>query len=67
MSQYIYIYIYIGFVFFVLDAILTILFTLELMLNIFAHSNNWFQPFYSKGSNWFDAAIVSVSVCNVII
>ena len=37
------------------------------MLNIFAHSNNWFQPFYSKGSNWFDAAIVSVSVCNVII
>ena len=37
------------------------------MLNIFAHSNNWFQPFYSKGSNWFDAAIVAVSVCNVII
>jgi hypothetical protein len=56
-----------GFIFFILDAILTGLFTLELMLNIFAHSNNWFEPFYSKGSNCFDFAIVSISVYNVII
>jgi voltage-gated sodium channel len=56
-----------GFIFFILDAILTILFTLELLLNIFAHSNNGFEPFYSKGTNWFDAAIVIISVCNVIV
>jgi len=56
-----------GFIFFTLDAILTFLFTLELMLNIFAHSYNGFEPFYSKGSNWFDAAIVTISVCNVIV
>jgi voltage-gated sodium channel len=56
-----------GFIFFILDAILTILFTLELLLNIFAHSNNGFEPFYSKGTNWFDAAIVVISVCNVIV
>jgi hypothetical protein len=56
-----------GFTFFVLDAILTLLFTLELMLNIFAHSNDWFEPFYSKGSSWFDFVIVSISVCNVIV
>jgi len=56
-----------GFIFFILDAILTILFALELLLNIFAHSNNGFEPFYSKGTNWFDAAIVIISVCNVIV
>jgi hypothetical protein len=56
-----------GFIFFILDAILTGLFTLELMLNIFAHSNNWFEPFYSRGSNMFDFAIVSISVYNVTI
>jgi len=56
-----------GFIFFILDAILTFLFTLELMLNIFAHSYNGFEPFYSKGSNWFDAVIVTISVCNVIV
>ena len=53
--------------FFILDAILTALFTLELMLNIFAHSNNGFEPFYSKGTNWFDAMIVIISVCNIIV
>jgi voltage-gated sodium channel len=56
-----------SFIFLIFDAILTILFTLELMLNIFAHSNNGFQPFYSKGTNWFDAAIVIISVCNVVV
>jgi len=52
--------------FFVLDVVLTALFTVELLINICAHSNNGFQPFYSKGSNWFDAAIVLVSIANVI-
>ena len=56
-----------GFIFFILDAILTFLFTLELMLNIFAHSYNGFEPFYSKVSNWFDTAIVTISVSNVIV
>jgi hypothetical protein len=56
-----------GFIFFILDAFLTFLFTLELMLNIFAHSYNGFEPFYSKVSNWFDTAIVTISVSNVIV
>jgi len=56
-----------GFIFFILDAFLTFLFTLELTLNIFANSYNGFEPFYAKGSNWFDFAIVSISVCNVIV
>jgi hypothetical protein len=56
-----------SFIFFILDAILTFFFLLELMLNIFAHSYNGFEPFYSKGSNWFDTAIVIISVCNVIV
>ena len=51
---------------FILDTIITVLFTLELMLNVFAHSNNGFEQFYSKGANWFDAAIVIISIANVM-
>ena len=36
---------------FVLDAGVTGLFNIELFINIFAHSNNGFKPFYSRGSN----------------
>ena len=45
--------------FFILDAVITVLFAIELMVNIFAHSNDGFHPFYSKGSNW----CVCVCVC----
>ena len=38
--------------FFALDAVLTVFFALELMVNMFANSNNSFQPFYSKLTNW---------------
>ena len=50
-----------------LDATLTAVFTVELMINIFAHSNDGFRPFYTRGSNWFEAFIVVVSLCNVIL
>jgi hypothetical protein len=43
---------------FALDAVLTVFFALELMVNMFANSNNRFQPFYSKLTNW-----VCVCVC----
>jgi hypothetical protein len=45
--------------FFILDALITVLFAIELMVNLFAHSNDGFHPFYSKGSNW----CVCVCVC----
>jgi voltage-gated sodium channel len=54
-------------VFMALDASLTAIFTAELLVNIFAHSNNGFRPFYTRGWNWFDAFIVIVSLVNVIL
>jgi hypothetical protein len=47
--------------FFGLDAALTVLFTLELSVNMFAQSKDWFKPFYSKWSNW--CVCVCVCVC----
>jgi hypothetical protein len=38
-----------------------------LLINIFAHSNDGFKPFYSRPANWFDFAIVTVSLANVIL
>jgi len=49
--------------FFILDAVITVLFAIELMVNIFAHSNDGFHPFYSKGSNWCVCVCVCVCVC----
>ena len=42
---------YIESVFMALEATLTAVFTVELMINIFAHSNDGFRPFYARGSN----------------
>jgi len=52
--------------FFALYVVLTGFVMVEILINIFAHSNNGFQPFYSRGSNWFDTTIVIVSIVNVI-
>ena len=49
-----------------IDFFITGVFVIELFINIFAHSNDGFKPFYSDQSNWFDAAIVLVSVVNVV-
>ena len=54
-------------VFINLDLIITLVFVVELLINIFAHSNDGFKPFYSRPANWFDAAIVAVSLANVIL
>ena len=40
-------------VFFQLDLVVTGAFLLELLVNLFANSNDGFRPFYSRASNWF--------------
>jgi len=50
-----------------LDAATTCLFALELFINIFAHSNNHFEEFIARSSNWIDAFIVIMSVTNVLL
>ena len=52
---------------FVIDIVITTLFTIELCINIFAHSNHGFRPFYLRLWNWFDVTIVAVSLFNVIV
>ena len=47
------------------DISITVLFLLELLLNLFAHSNDWFKPFYSSVANWFDVFIVMVSLISL--
>ena len=50
-----------------LDVAVTTLFVVELLINIFANSNDGFKPFYTAAANWFDAFIVIMSVTNVIV
>ena len=52
--------------FFFIDAVITSLFTLELIMNIFCHSHNFVADFLCSVSNWFDALIVLASLSNVI-
>ena len=47
------------------DIAITVLFLLELLLNLFAHSNDWFKPFYSSIANWFDVFIVMISLISL--
>jgi hypothetical protein len=54
-------------IFMALDATLTAVFAAELLINIFAHSNDGFRPFYTRGWNWFDTFIVIISLANVIL
>jgi voltage-gated sodium channel len=53
-------------VFLDIDLATTILFTLELLLNIFAHSENKYHEFVTQYNNWFDIFIVAVSLFNAI-
>ena len=53
-------------VFFELDLVVTGAFLIELLVNLFANSNDGFRPFYSRASNWFDTAITVVSIITVV-
>ena len=51
-------------IFFGLDYIVTS-FTMDLMVNMFANSSNWFRPFYKESANSFDLLIVDVSLVSL--
>ena len=55
-----------GKVFLDMELAITIVFTLELALNIFAHSENKYREFVSQYGNWFDVFIVAISLFNAI-
>jgi hypothetical protein len=55
-----------GKIFFYFDCAVTGFFSLELLINIFAHSEHWFRPFYILPGNWFDAVILAILVGSVI-
>ena len=54
-------------VLFALDSTTTALFTIELFMNLFAHSQNNFLQFREKTSNWVDTFIVVMSISNVLL
>lgn len=53
--------------FILLDLIITAIFAAELLINLFANSDDGFRPFYTRAANWFDAGIVLGSVVNVVL
>ena len=54
-------------VFYTLDCIITGIYTLELAINFFAHSDNGARAFIARTANWFDCFIVVCSLTNVIL
>jgi hypothetical protein len=50
-----------------IDLATTILFTVELCFNLFAHSEHHFREFIVQRANWFDAFIVAISLFNVVL
>jgi hypothetical protein len=52
--------------FFSLDCAVTVCFALELLINIFALSENCFRLFYINPGNWFDVVLVAVLVVDLI-
>ena len=50
-------------VFVYLDMGITIVFVLELLINLFAHSNDNFRPFYSRPANWLLLATCYAASC----
>ena len=48
-----------------LDSIVTSFFTMDLMVNMFAKSSNWFRSFYTEPANSFDLLIVGVSLASL--
>ena len=52
-------------VFFMFDCIVTGCFAVDRIMNLLANSAHWFRPFYTDWQNWFDSAIVAVSVASL--
>ena len=53
--------------FFLVDLIVSSIFTLELVLNIFSHSENWCHDFLAQKSNLFDFFIVLCQLLSIFI
>ena len=51
--------------FFSIDSCITLLFTFELLLNIFCHSHNFIAEFVFHPENWFDVVIVVTSLLHL--
>ena len=49
------------------EVLMAVLFTLELLANIFAKSNDCFRPFISELMNLFDLFVVIVSVGSLLL
>jgi hypothetical protein len=52
-------------IFFALDIVVSGFFTIDLCINMFANSSDWFRPFYTEPANAFDMLIVAVSLANL--
>ena len=52
-------------IFLLFDILITSCFCIDLFSNLFAHSSRCFRDFFSRFSNWFDVAIVTVSVSGI--
>ena len=51
-----------GWAFFGLDACITLFFTMDLAVNLFANSDDCFRDFYASPANWMDFVIVIISI-----
>jgi hypothetical protein len=49
--------------FFTLEIIFTVIFTLELLFNLFG---SWFWPFWEEAWNWMDSFVVVISIAGLI-
>lgn len=54
-------------VFFWTEVVVSSLYTMELLCNMFVHSNDWFRPFYTKMQNWIDTAVVLASDISLVL
>lgn len=53
--------------FHICDVLITTLFSIDLALNAFSYSENYFRGFYAKTSNWFDCFIVVTQLFSLAI
>ena len=50
-----------------MDVGITSIFTLELIINLFAHSEDCFLEFYSNNNYLFDACVVLLSIASIVL
>ena len=53
-------------VFLWIDVVITVFFTLDLAVNIFAHSNDLWKGFCLEPMNWLDVLVVLASIFGVV-